>query len=236
MYVLSEVDELIQLFDEGLATMNNLLASKYVRPMRPKCEQIQTELLLLQDIIDKWLECQKKWMYLENIFSSPDIKKNLPTEQKQFEQCDKILKTLSQKTFKNPKITQLTKEVNLLAKLTTTSETLDIIERQLEDFLEFKRSAFPRFYFLSNDELLEILAKSSRLDEVEPHIGKCFEGLVKLYMKDKTVQTSIQICGMISPEQETIPFTKQIAAKSNVEQWLDQLQKEMYDTIKKLIK
>lgn len=45
--------------------------------------------------------------------------------------------------------------------------------------------AFPRFYFLSNDELLEILAKSSRLNEVEPSLGKCFEGLVKLHMGDK---------------------------------------------------
>jgi dynein heavy chain, axonemal len=32
--VLAEVDEMIQLFDEGLATMNNILASRFVRPMR----------------------------------------------------------------------------------------------------------------------------------------------------------------------------------------------------------
>jgi dynein heavy chain len=45
--VLAEVDELVQLFDEGLATMNNLLASRYVRPMRQWAERIQGELLLL---------------------------------------------------------------------------------------------------------------------------------------------------------------------------------------------
>lgn len=82
------------------------------------------------------------------------------------------------------------KSKNNLDSLNKTSDNLDIIERQLEDFLETKRMAFPRFYFLSNDELLEILAKASRLNEVEPSLGKCFEGLVKLHMGSKECTTS----------------------------------------------
>jgi dynein heavy chain, axonemal len=37
--------------------MNNILASRFVRPMRSWAEKIQGELLLLLDIIDKWVEC-----------------------------------------------------------------------------------------------------------------------------------------------------------------------------------
>lgn len=111
-----------------------------------------------------------------------------------------------------------------------------MIERQLEDFLELKRQSFPRFYFISNDELLEILAKASKLEAVEPNIGKCFEGLVKLWMKDRTTATSIQIFGMGSPEGEIVPFLKQINAKGQVETWLDQLQKEMFESMHKWVK
>jgi len=128
-------------------------------------------------MIDKWVECQKKWMYLENIFSSGDIKRDLPNESHQFEGCDKFLKNLMKKTWMTPKIMKLSKWPNLLDLLTKTSDNLDVIEKGLEDFLEKKRKSFPRFYFLSNDELLEILAKSSKLDEVESSISKCFEAL-----------------------------------------------------------
>ena len=175
-------------------------------------------------------------MYLENIFSSADIKRDLPEETRQFEVCDKFLKNLMKKTWMTPKIMKLSKWPNLIDTLTKTSDNLDAIERELEDFLEKKRKNFPRFYFLSNDELLEILAKASKLDEVEPSISKCFEALSKLYMKDKTTRDSINIYGMISPEGEVVQFNKSVLAKGNVEVWLDILQKEMFDTIRKLIK
>jgi len=83
---------------------------------------------------------------------------------------------------------------------------------------------------------LEILAKASKLEAVEPNIGKCFEGLVRLWMKDKTTSTSILIYGMGSPEGEIVPFLKPITAKGQIEMWLDQMQREMFESMHKLVK
>ena len=46
----------------------------------------------------------------------------------------------------------------MLEVLRRHASTLDIVRAQLDQYLELKRTQFPRFYFLSNDELIEILA------------------------------------------------------------------------------
>ena len=76
------------------------------------------------------------------------------------------------------------------------NETLDGIQKQLEDYLLSKCVAFPRFFFLSNDELLEILSQARRPQAVQPHLRKCFDNLVKLRFGDDARSTDIH--GMIS--------------------------------------
>ncbi|CAE7499104.1 DNAH6, partial [Symbiodinium sp. CCMP2456] len=91
------------------------------------------------------------------------------------------------------------------------SETLDQIQKQLEDYLLSKCVAFPRFFFLSNDELLEILSQAKRPQAVQPHLRKCFDNLVKLRFGDGSNSTDIH--AMISGEGEEIPFFKMLKAR-----------------------
>ena len=62
------------------------------------------------------------------------------------------------KTNKHPIVANCCNSEELLTKFIANNKNLDDIQKCLENYLETKRLAFPRFYFLSNDDLLQILS------------------------------------------------------------------------------
>ena len=89
-------------------------------------------------------------------------------------------------------------------------------------YLEDKRGSFPRFYFLSDGDLLEILSQTRNAQAVQPHLGKCFDAMVKVRFAPE--EGSNEILGMLSPEKEYLPFSEPVIAQGPVEFWLTKIE------------
>lgn len=103
---------------------------------------------------------QRKWMYLESIFLGGDIRSQLPESAKRFDRIDMTFKKMQTTTAKNPLIRPACMQPNRLEELQHIAHGLEICQKSLNDYLSVKRNAFPRFFFISDDELLSILGSS----------------------------------------------------------------------------
>jgi dynein heavy chain, axonemal len=128
----------------------------------------------------EWVKCQGQWMYLQPIFDSPDIMKQLPAEAKRFKSVDSTWRHIINQTKQAPNILLTCSKEGLKEKFQEANKNLEIVQKGLADYLEKKRSNFARFYFLSNDELLEILSQTKEVRNVRPHLRKVFEAMADL--------------------------------------------------------
>ena len=127
-----------------------------------------------------------------------------------------------------PPVLDITQGNNILDQLVKADASLEAIVKRLSIYLETKRECFPRFFFLSNEELLEILGESKKPERVQPHMKKCFEGVQRVAFEQRA--QGLVITNLISPEGEVVQLLEEVdpaAFKNNVEQWLGALEGQM---------
>lgn len=242
-YVVRITDEIITLLDDQIMKVQTMQGSPYIKPIQKRCKAWGKRLHYVQELFEQWLKCQRTWMYLEPIFSSDDIMRQMPVEGRRFASVDSMWRKTMLEVLEEPKFIDVSGNDKLLTKFTEANARLDQIQKGLNDYLEVKRLAFPRFFFLSNDELLEILSQTKDCRAVQPFLGKCFEGMSRIvFQGDETGnKDDLLIIKMVSGEGETVPLSLHInpnqgSMKGNVEMWLNELQKSMRLTVKDVVK
>ncbi len=76
--ILRGLDEIMQQLDDNIVMAQSIAFSPFKGPFEQQIETWEKKLLLAQEILDEWVACQRLWSYLEPIFGSEDIQKQLP--------------------------------------------------------------------------------------------------------------------------------------------------------------
>ena len=131
-------------------------------------------------------EIQRTWSYLEPLFiGSEEVKRELPEDAKRFEGIDRNVKDSLKELWKTKNVDTGCNKDGLLKFFENILEQLEICKKSLSDFLDGRRRQFPRYYFTSEADLLDILSNGSEPEKVLKHTAKVYLSCKTLLLDKK---------------------------------------------------
>ena len=236
--------ELIEKLEDSQMALGSMATNRYSAPFKEEVHEWIAKLSTVGEIIEMWLVVQNMWMYMEAVFSGGDIVKQLPLEAKRFQNIDKQFIKAVQNAVETQNVVEVCYVNDLMTNtLPILTEQLELCQKSLTAFLDTKRAEFPRFYFVSDPTLLEILSLGSDPQSVTPHFQSgLFDSLTEVTF-DKVDKT--KMLEMFSQQGECVKFIENVdgileprpvIAQGNIEVWLQSLVDGMQRSIRGVIK
>ncbi|XP_043684796.1 cytoplasmic dynein 2 heavy chain 1 [Vespula pensylvanica] len=162
---------------------------------------------------------QRKWVYLEPIYGSGAA----PNDSGKWSRTDKEFRYLMGEVSHDPRVSSIRRLP--LPALINLKDLLDRCQRSLDEFLEERRSSYPRLYFLSDEDLLELVSGSGKA--LESHLPKLYQGIGSVIRDDNN-----SLIAVISPEGEILNLSDVIDTSEPLPRWLNNLEKVIRNTLR----
>ena len=237
-FKISSFDELTAMIEEDCLLIGSMKSSVCGSTFVVELENLENKFNIMSELIDCFRIMQHQWLYLEKIFvGSPcDIDEKLPRESDFFLELNKKYKGIISDFHIKECLASMC-DGNFIKKIRELTLQMEGIQKSLDLYLDNKRRMFPRFYFLSDDDLLDLIGVSSEPDLVNKHVAKCFEGVASLVIENKTdvVRGGFDIIGVKSIDKELVEFTAKVSAHSSIEVWLQKVNETLQNSLRLLL-
>ncbi|KAG0726862.1 Dynein heavy chain, cytoplasmic [Chionoecetes opilio] len=223
-------DDLFNKVKEHINSVAAMKLSPYYREFEEEALTWEEKLNRINSLFDVWIDVQRRWVYLEGIFSgSSDIKALLPVETSRFSSISTEFLNLMKKVSKSPMVMDILNIQGVQRSLERLADLLGKIQKALGEYLERERSSFPRFYFVGDEDLLEIIGNSKNIMRLQKHFKKMFAGVTAIILDE----TETVVKGIASREGEEVPFNKFVSTVDfpKINEWLAQVEREMRVTL-----
>ncbi|EST04700.1 Dynein heavy chain, domain-1 [Kalmanozyma brasiliensis GHG001] len=227
-------DNLFQLAGDNLNALRAMSMSPHYKVFEEEASLWEDRLSKISVLFDTWIDVQRQWVYLEGIFSgSAEIRHILPVESSRFQNINTEFLTVMKKVYKSPFVLDVLNIPGVQKSLERLADLLSKIQKALGEYLERERANFPRFYFVGDEDLLEIIGNSKDTARILKHLKKMFAGIATVELDEGTGM----LTAMVSREGESVPFRTPILLKDypKINDWLAKVESEMRVSLAELL-
>ena len=180
--ILQSPDEVVEYLEEHQLQLQSMIGmGRFVDFFRERVTKWKNVLSVVEVNLKLWLHVQHLWVSLESIFlNSSDIRSQLPDDTKRFEDIDDEFRIFMRAIATNPMVVDVCTEDGREEILRDMVGELEKCQKSLNEYLDVKKSIFPRFCFVSNTALLDILSNGKNPPLIMPHLSKCFNGITSV--------------------------------------------------------
>ncbi|CAI6360698.1 unnamed protein product [Macrosiphum euphorbiae] len=235
IYYVKVNDDIFQSLEDHLMQLSAIKASKYISVFLNEADFLEKSIGLIMEVLEIILSVQRQHIYLENIFIGDDIRHKMPIESIDYDILTEEWKEITIQMYKENNLFRACNSKSLFKHLNTMNYRLEVIQRALEVYMESKRHVFPRFYFISNCELLEILGNSKNSESIQPHLKKLFTNVYSIKIITNNNQKK-EAQGMFSKDGEYVDWNQPVICDGPAEIWLNSLEDAMRDCLKQTLK
>eukprot|EP01042_Synura_sphagnicola_P001438 gene1438-1642_t len=237
MAVMEDIrDEVIESLESHQMELQTMIGmGKFVDFFRDRVLHWQNTLGTVEDVLKVWVNVSRSWGALESIFlASADIRSQLPDDTKRFEGLDSEFKELMKDAVNEPNVITVCSVEGRQELLQSMMSRLDQCQKSLNEYLDQKKKIFPRFYFVSNVALLDMLANGTNPPKIMKYLGDCYDSLSQLtFVKDESGTPSIKVVNeMVAKDRERLPMSEPFVMEGEVERYLNSLTDAMILTLK----
>jgi len=226
-------DDLFAKCSEHLNSLQMMKNSPYYKEFQQEAASWEDRLNRVHVLFDVWIDVQRQWVYLEGVFmGNADIKYLLKTESAHFKSINSRFFEVMKQVSKNPSVLEILNLEGVQSRMEELAALLTKIQKALGEYLEKERTAFPRFYFVGDEDLLEIIGNSNDPQRVSKHLRKMFAGIASLHTTDDST-----VEGFFSKEGEKVYLQHEISLVKTpkVNEWLGLLESNMKVTLAALL-
>lgn len=235
-WVLKGFAGIIEELEESQLTCRTLLAMKQVKPFQSELSELFSSLSNTIETLESWSKVQLLWISLESVFTGGDIAKQMPLEAKKFSKIDKEFCKIMDKSKDTHNVIKCCSSEVLKNSLPILHQELERCQKSLEGYLERKRAKFPRFYFVSNPVLLQILSQGSDLIAIQSYYEKLFDSISQVVYDSSSQSAITHIKQIYGDDEEVVQLLTPVVPNGNIETWLTELESAMKITMKQLCK